>query len=538
MAAVLLCGSALGDVPAGIPPAPEQPPAGALVIGGGGEMPDAVRDRFLELAGGRDARLVVIPTANQRADQADGDELLAEWKDRPMAALDLLHTRSRARASEQDFVQPLQRATGVWLTGGDQSQLAAAYLGTAVERELKAVLRRGGVIGGTSAGAAVMSRLMIQGGTSRARLSEGLGLLATVVIDQHFLRRNRVVRLLGVLEDHPGYVGLGIDERTAVIIHRRELSVLGESYAVVCLPPSGKRPQKVDVLRSGDRRDLLALSRAALERARTPVPQLHAPGVHKGTLLLGGGGDLGPETYRRFIELAGGPHSPIVLIATAVKEPVPSDLPDMGRLRSAGALNVQVLEARTAADASDQAVLASLRRAGGIWFTGGRQWRLVDAYLDTAAEQAFHEVLKRGGVIGGSSAGASIQAGYLVRGSPLGNDEMMAEGYERGFGFLPGVAIDQHFSQRDRHADMQSVIDIYPKLLGIGIDERTAIFVSGSVMEIVGQNQVTVFEGRVSENENQAEKEPADSAAWNIVLTPGERFDLNTRAKLHAANSN
>ena len=102
-------------------------------------------------------------------------------------------------------------------------------------------------------------------------------------------------------------------------------------------------------------------------------------------------------------------------------------------------------------------MLGRCRGASGS--SGGRQWRLVDAYLDTEAEKIFHQVLDRGGVIGGSSAGATIQAGYLLRGSPLGNTEVMAEGYERGFGFLPGVAIDQHFSQRrplGRHDAIQA----------------------------------------------------------------------------------
>ena len=89
-------------------------------------------------------------------------------------------------------------------------------------------------------------------------------------------------------------------------------------------------------------------------------------------------------------------------------------------------------------------------------------------------------------MIGGSSAGASIQASYMVRGNPLGNREIMAEGYERGFGFLPGAAVDQHFSQRGRLADMEALVARFPQLLGIGLDESTAIVVSGSAAEVLG----------------------------------------------------
>ena len=98
------------------------------------------------------------------------------------------------------------------------------------------------------------------------------------------------------------------------------------------------------------------------------------------------------------------------------------------------------------------------------------------------------DVLRRGGVIGGSSAGATIQGEFLVRGHPLGNTVMMAEGYERGFGFLPGTAIDQHFTQRGRHPDLIPVIQRHPKLLGIGIDESTAIVVTGTKVEVLGQH--------------------------------------------------
>src|SRR5690606_23155268 len=120
---------------------------------------------------------------------------------------------------------------------------------------------------------------------------------------------------------------------------------------------------------------------------------------------------------------------------------------------------------------ADQAFETALREATGVWFGGGRQWNFVDAYENTRAIELFHAVLRRGGVIGGSSAGATIQGEYLVRGHPLGNTVMMAEGYERGFAFLPGVAIDQHFSQRQRQPDLLSVIQRHPRLLGIGIDE-------------------------------------------------------------------
>jgi len=147
--------------------------AGSLVIMGGGKMTDGIRDRFLELAGGKKARLVVIPTASAGADQPEVSSSYVFWQGQNVASVNVLHTRDRHRADDPAFVEPLTHATGVWLGGGDQSKLAEAYLNTAVLRELYKLLDRGGVIGGTSAGASIMSSTMITGGSTKASLGTG-----------------------------------------------------------------------------------------------------------------------------------------------------------------------------------------------------------------------------------------------------------------------------------------------------------------------------------------------------------------------------
>jgi cyanophycinase len=166
--------------------------------------------------------------------------------------------------------------------------------------------------------------------------------------------------------------------------------------------------------------------------------------------------------------------------------------------------------------------IAALNEAKGVWFSGGRQWRFVDAYMGTRAEELFRDVLRRGGVIGGSSAGASIQSQYMPRGSPLGNLDMMADGYERGLGFLPGTAIDQHFSQRKRHADMTSLMRRYPQLLGIGLDEATAIVVQESTAEVIGRGNVYFYDYRSG---------PPGTERDYMLAEPGEKFDLVSRTK-------
>jgi cyanophycinase len=217
-----------------------------------------VIEEFVRLAGGPKARIVVIPTASGYADgpAADLAGFLDPWTRRGVASAVLLHTRSRARADEPGFTRPLEEATGVWFSGGDQSRVTQAYLGTAVERALGAVLERGGVLGGTSAGAAIMSRVMITGGQDRATVGTGFGFLPGAVVDQHALKRSRINRLLGVLADHPELVGVAVDESTALVVRQGRWQVMGRSYVVACRSPGGGQPVRIDVFHDGDRGSL------------------------------------------------------------------------------------------------------------------------------------------------------------------------------------------------------------------------------------------------------------------------------------------
>jgi cyanophycinase len=227
-----------------------------LVIVGGGLLPDGVRSRFLELAGGKDARLVIIPTASSKADRLESLASYTFWNSQKVASVTFLHTRKADEANDPKFVKPLTEATGVWFSGGDQSKLVAPYHGSLVERELHRLLERGGVIGGTSAGASAMSQLMIVGGNPLAQVGDGFGLLPDVVIDQHFENRHRLPRLLGILDQHPEYLGLGIDEETAVVLHSGQATVLGNANVRLCLPGAGKDAGQVRVLKPGEQIDL------------------------------------------------------------------------------------------------------------------------------------------------------------------------------------------------------------------------------------------------------------------------------------------
>lgn len=263
---------------------------------------------------------------------------------------------------------------------------------------------------------------------------------------------------------------------------------------------------------------LLALATLAACGAPNPTSDRIAPS--SGTLVIVGGGRLGPEIVRRFLSLAGGADAPIVVIPTAIGDSAyGQDCPCARFLRAAGARSVTVLHTTDRREADDERFVEPLRRARAVWFPGGRQWRLADAYLDTRTERELHALLARGGVIGGTSAGASIQASYLVRGAPEGNTIMMAPGHERGFGFLRRSAIDQHVLARQRLDDLPKVLEAHPDLLGIGIDEGTAVVVRGDTAEVIGASKVFIYGGRDS----------VDPGKQYRSLSAGDRFDLRAR---------
>lgn len=240
----------------------------------------------------------------------------------------------------------------------------------------------------------------------------------------------------------------------------------------------------------------------------------------RGSLVVVGGGRVGPEIVNRFLELAGGKQAPIVVIPTAIGDSTYGQDCGCARfLRDAGATDVTVLHTNDRKLADSDAFVAPIRRARAVWFPGGRQWRLADAYLGTRAERELHALLARGGVIGGTSAGASIMASYLVRGAPEGNTIMMAPGHEHGFGFLRNVAVDQHVLTRNRLNDLPQVLAAHNELLGVGIDESTAIVVQRDTFTVIGASRVFVYGGR----------EAPDSGQVYRSLRSGGRYDLRAR---------
>jgi len=245
-------------------------------------------------------------------------------------------------------------------------------------------------------------------------------------------------------------------------------------------------------------------------------------GPATGALVVAGGNIKDAVIIERFLELAGGPGVPIVVVPTAAEGDVNKlDWDFLEPFRDAGATSMTTLHTRNPAEANTDAFVAPLKEARGVWFVGGRQWRIADAYLGTLAEEEFRAVLDRGGVIGGSSAGATIQGSYLARGDTHTNTIMMGD-HEEGFAYIQNVAIDQHVLVRNRQFDLIEIIEAHPELLGLGIDEDTAIVVNGNEFEVIGQGYVAVYDhARIVGTNGQF-----------FFLMPGDRFDLETRQPL------
>jgi cyanophycinase len=273
---------------------------------------------------------------------------------------------------------------------------------------------------------------------------------------------------------------------------------------------------------------VVALGRFAPVHAQPAAPPEYGPA--KGTLvIIGGNMSENFGVPQKFIQLAGGPAKKFVIVPTnggnrdrdgkliAYKEETV-----LASWKKRGLTNVVMLHTWDPKVADTAEFVKPLLDADAVWFDGGRQWNGVDSYAGTRTVTEFWNVLKRGGVIAGSSAGATIQSDYLVRGDTKGPDIMMTDepAHQHGFAFLKHSAIDQHINTRNRWDDLIPVIKKYPQYLGIGLSEDTAIVVTGDRFEVIGRWKVTVHD---STDVYQPWEKPYH------VLSAGDVYDMKAR---------
>ena len=275
---------------------------------------------------------------------------------------------------------------------------------------------------------------------------------------------------------------------------------------------------------------VLAAASLAPNAASQPASEIPEYGPAKGTLLIVGGGNLnGSGIQEKFIELAGGLEKNFVVVPTAGGNRnargelvAYEEQTIVAPWLKLGVKNVRMLHTHDPKVSDTEEFATVLRTADGVWFNGGRQWNIVDSYAGTLTYREFHKVLERGGVIGGSSAGATIQGDYLVRGDTAGPNVMMTSepNHQDGFKFLRKTAIDQHINTRNRWDDLIPLIQKHPSLLGIGLSETTAIIVRGDRFEVMGAWKVAV-------HDNTRLYQPWEKPYF--VLSAGDVYNMKTR---------
>ena len=240
---------------------------GFIIPIGGGE--DRVKEKqihrkFIELSGGDTADIVVIPTASQL--EATGDDYNRIFRDLGAKAVDFLPITSRADCENPRYVDMLEGATGIFMTGGNQLRLSTILGGTRVAQKIRRRNAAGVAVAGTSAGASIMSEHMVAGGDSNngpfegsVSLAPGLGLTNAVIIDQHFTQRNRLGRLLAASSYNPVLIGLGIDEDTAAFIGPDNVFEVVGSGTVTVVDASGLTYSSMWQAEKGDALSLLGL---------------------------------------------------------------------------------------------------------------------------------------------------------------------------------------------------------------------------------------------------------------------------------------
>jgi cyanophycinase len=259
---------------------------GHLVIIGGGDKPSYIMQKIVDYAGGPNSKIIVIPNAS--SDPLGSAEYnVQEFKNLSCTNVDYI-LFNRANADKDSLVKKLEGATGIFFSGGDQAFLTRDMLGTKLLDKVYEIYNSGGVISGTSAGAAVMSEVMITGNElinkdttdifisiqkNNVEIKEGFGFIKTAFIDQHFIKRKRLNRTISILLENPDLLGIGIDESTCIIVNPDEtFEVLGENQVIVFDATNSSKIEvgkngnlgaqniKMDILLSGNKFDLKSKS--------------------------------------------------------------------------------------------------------------------------------------------------------------------------------------------------------------------------------------------------------------------------------------
>ena len=253
-------------------------------------------------------------------------------------------------------------------------------------------------------------------------------------------------------------------------------------------------------------------------------------------LIIGGAEDKEGECkiLREFLRCAGGTKAHIAIMTAATS--LPGEVGDnyIRVFERLGAEDVRVIDTQKPEDANNPDYLEAIEQATGIFFTGGEQARIISCLKDTKLDAAMHKRYSEGAIVGGTSAGAAMMPDMMIiEGDSETNPRVDVVAMGPGMGFLPGVVIDQHFAQRGRLGRLVTALLLQPAVLGFGIDENTAILVSGDELEVIGESAVTVIDESEKLHDNidgrLKDEGLAICGAKLHILPHGYRFNLKTR---------
>lgn len=253
-------------------------------------------------------------------------------------------------------------------------------------------------------------------------------------------------------------------------------------------------------------------------------------------IIIGGAEDKEGDCkiLREFVRRAGGTNARIVIMTAATELPREVGENYIKVFERFGAEDVRIIDTVQREDASSPTYLQAIEKATGVFFTGGDQARITSILKDTELDAAIHKRYQEGIIVGGTSAGAAMMPDMMiVEGDSETNPRIDVVDMGPGMGFLPGVVIDQHFSQRGRLGRLIAALAQQPAVLGFGIDENTAIVVSDNQFEVIGQGAITVVDESSVTHSNVGEilrdEALAVCGARLHILPDGYKFDMKTR---------
>jgi cyanophycinase len=574
------------DNPFGFPIAREKDRPGTVMLHGGGYgLSDEIRHEFVRLAGGADARIVLIPSDqmlrgydNEGKPIANGESRLAyesrlsensnygRWVDlqsnRQIEDFQFAYRDRENDPEDAKLIAALEQATGVWLPAYDQEwhpkEFAADYpkVTSRFQVALRDVLARGGVVGGLGGGMSCLPETIIagnredEGGWRQAEIRFGLALLTGVIVDQNFssvagrlerftdlLRNGRPMdRLGGEAGVGRRTIGLGVDRQTALILQGNTIRAIGESQGHIFLKSNGDRTITWRTLTAGDDPLVLQPSSANPKQQKSSLDsealaQLNPFGLPEpieptqfGRVVLHGGGDT--DEIIEDMPILSGRSLPRIVHCPAARDNcrpssenqgkelydfLESEFSQWRQLQKDGRIeSLNFITSNNSSDANNLDFVRVLTQADALWFCGGDQTPLSTLFVNRQRPTLFQleamNIVRRGGVVGGSSAGLAIMADLMIEGGDNEDGEPASADLSRGLGLLKNVLAEQHFDARGGRIerltgllrDHKRLANFLPtcqpkRMIALAVEEDTALIVSSNHLQVAGKKLAHIF---------------------------------------------